>query len=293
MLEAEFDWPVNMSSSPKHKNSTEEATALLSDSDVSRDDIQKNDSKSTRSHYPQDYEKDSAAGISLLAEHENSSPIEEDSVHGNEKTLESLCLIDSSDFNKSRTPDLLPSNNVDNVTDNEKDSIDVKHTYVGKKPNTDKDEEKGPKSDVSKAGRKPHSKVKRPTSLNEQSGKGSKVHNFLISADDMTQRASIGMDPSQAKSLGPPQVKPKSKSTQDLLSASKNAAGIGAPSEFGDDTSTSRDPSLLSVLDKKAAFIEKADKQLPPTKAMRRRAEQERLDKVMYLSVMWMKIYKY
>ena len=282
-----------MSTQSDDQRCTDERSALLGDSDVATDDNSGNDEKPHRSPYLQDNEEEITAGESLLAEHENIDAGEETSCPGDKTTLQNQCLLESSDYSKSRTPDALPSNNFDNLIDNKKGPAQLKRSSVGKTPNRDTGEKNGAKLDTANVDKKHRRKVERPVSYFPQRGAYSS-HNLLPSkhfstsgisrsVHDLTQRPSQSMDPDKVKPKQPPPVEAKSKSTQDLFPIPGRAGANPAPDEYDAVTLISKDPSTLSVLDKKAAFIEKVEKQLPPTKAMRRRAEQERLDKVMYL----------
>jgi len=264
-------------------DNADDTTALLRDTSVSTDHNAKKSDTPTRSRYQQDCEKDSAAGDCLLAEHENSADVEESTSHGDKTTLKSQHVIESTDCSEPKNTDMQPSNSAERATDSEEELKLLKSKSGGKKLDVDKVAETESKKDPQKQDKKRRHKVLRPASCIEQGGKSktpSNVHD-ITSSENLTQTATARMDPNKSKPLLPPKTKPKSRSTHDLSSISETREVPRTPDELGEDLfgHFARDPSTLSVQDKKAAFTEKADKQFHPTKAMRRKAEQERLDK--------------
>ena len=77
----------------------------------------------------------------------------------------------------------------------------------------------------------------------------------------------------------PPPVKPKTRGSE------RGPPETISPGNKGAKDATTmhcdKDPSTLSVLDRKTAFTQKVEQHLPQTKAMQRKAEQDRLGKVM------------
>lgn len=273
----------NMSLLHEDIDNADDTTALLRDTSVSTDHNAKKSDTPTRSRYQQDCEKDSAAGDCLLAEHENSADVEESTSHGDKTTLKSQHVIESTDCSEPKNTDMQPSNSAERATDSEEELKLLKSKSGGKKLDVDKVAETESKKDPQKQDKKRRHKVLRPASCIEQGGKSktpSNVHD-ITSSENLTQTATARMDPNKSKPLLPPKTKPKSRSTHDLSSISETREVPRTPDELGEDLfgHFARDPSTLSVQDKKAAFTEKADKQFHPTKAMRRKAEQERLDK--------------
>ena len=275
-------------------DNADDTTALLRDISGSTDHNAKKSDAPTRSRYQQDCEEDNPAGDGLLAEYENSAAVEDSTSHGDKTTLENQRVIESTDCSEPNNTDMQPSNSAERTADSEEELKSLKSKSVGKKLGIDKVEETESKTPPRKQEKKGRHKVLRPASCIEQGIKSktpSDVHDILMSSDDSAHTGSARMDPNKTKPLLPPKTMPKSRSTHDLSSILETREAPSTPDELGADVlgHFSRDPSTLSVQDKKAAFTEKSDKQFLPTKAMRRKAEQERLDKVIYLSMIWVK----
>ena len=300
-----------MSLNPEESECSNETTALLSKS-AGPGEQSKHNMKPSSRHLEENSGAD-AAIEELLAEDDN------DDADNEKKTVESQTLTQTEDSDNLMDVAELPSNTLANQIAN-KDTVEHSEAAsAGKKSNIDEvehiKEDKNPSEEKTRHSRK----KRRPLSYHQKDEVPSlqpldkPKKNLSASTNSLTLlNEKQGQDKTAPSNKGNQSSVPRNRRNKDPIRSSKETKAMSTPADnlkgkntYGVEpipeqdeapssperaateskifTESRKDPSSMSVLDKKAAFTQKAEEQLPPM--LRRKAEQDRLDKVKYLII--------